>query len=265
MAASGLLREQDLRALTAVIEDGLRDDPCEAMPWIVFQRLQQLIPGSGVGFSEVDMRARASGATQLVEDGGERVLVPGHETDGDARFWGLRAAFLPYSYPVRTGDRVRVLRWSDFYTVSELRNDPYYCEYIAHPPPDKYCMIVPLPAGPGRTRQVKFYRSKRDFSERDRLALQLLRPHLHEVYLDAERRRQAIPHLSRRQREVLQLVSQGFSNADIARVLFISVATVAKHMEHIFDRTGVRTRTAAAALALPQVSPFAATRPGTRR
>jgi hypothetical protein len=61
---------------------------------------------------------------------------------------------LPYSYSVRTGDRVSVLRWSDFYTASQLRNEPYYCEYIVHPPPDRYCMIVPLPAGPGRTRQL---------------------------------------------------------------------------------------------------------------
>ena len=87
----------------------------------------------------------------------------------------------------------------------------------------------------------------------------LLRPHLHEVYLDAERRRRAIPHLSRREREVLQLAAQGHSNADIAGILFISVSTVRKHMEHIFDRTGVRTRSAAAAPALPQVRPF--TRP----
>jgi DNA-binding CsgD family transcriptional regulator len=95
-----------------------------------------------------------------------------------------------------------------------------------------------------------FFRSGRDFIERDRLVLQLLRPHLHEVYLDAERRRHGTPHLSRREREVLQLAPQGYSNADIARLLFISVATVRKHMEHIFDRTGVRNR-AAAALALP--------------
>ena len=50
---------------------------------------------------------------------------------------------------------------------------------------------------------------------------------------------------------MLQLVGQGYSNADIGRMLFISVATVRKHMEHIFDRTGVRTRSAAAALVLP--------------
>ena len=74
-----------------------------------------------------------------------------------------------------------------------------------------------------------------------------------------------MPHLSRREREVLQLTAQGHSNADIARILFISVATVAKHMEHIFDRTGVRNRSAAAALALPQVSAFAGLLPDSRR
>jgi hypothetical protein len=34
-------------------------------------------------------------------------------------------------------------------------------------------------------------------------------------------------------------------------MLYISVGTVRKHMEHIFDRTGVRSRSAAAAAALP--------------
>jgi DNA-binding CsgD family transcriptional regulator len=151
-----------------------------------------------------------------------------------------------------------VVRWSDFYTGSELTSVPFYAEYInitGHSAP-KYCMSVPLPAGPGRTWRVGFWRSNRDFSERDRLALRLLRPHLQEIYLDAERRRHGIPRLSRREREVLQLAAQGHSNADIARILFISPATVAKHMEHIFDRTGVRTRSAAAALALPQVNAF---------
>jgi DNA-binding CsgD family transcriptional regulator len=84
------------------------------------------------------------------------------------------------------------------------------------------------------------------------MILQLLRPHLREMYLDAERRR----HVSRREREVLRLVARGYSNVAIAQILYISVATVAKHMEHIFDRTGVRTRSAAAALALPQASRF---------
>jgi DNA-binding CsgD family transcriptional regulator len=259
MAASGLLRERDLRALTAVVEDGLRDDPGEAMPWAVLDRLQELIPSDTIQVDERYPRGHLILIGQGVVDGGERYIEPGaHGVEEEARFWTLLEEFLPYSYPTRTGDLSRVLRWSDFYTSSELKNAPFYAECITYhsAPTPKYSIFVPLPSRPGRNRRVGFWRSNGDFSERDRLVLQLLRPHLHEVYLDAERRRHGIPHLSRREREVLQLVAQGFSNADIARILFIAPATVAKHMEHIFDRTGVRTRSAAAALALPQVRPF---------
>jgi hypothetical protein len=47
-----------------------------------------------------------------------------------------------------------------------------------------------LPGGPGRTMRLIFFpRPGPDFSERDRELLTLLRPHLREAYLDAERRR----------------------------------------------------------------------------
>jgi DNA-binding CsgD family transcriptional regulator len=62
------------------------------------------------------------------------------------------------------------------------------------------------------------------------------------VFLDAERRRRGVPRLSPRETEVLRLAALGRSNADIARTLFVSVSTVRKHMEHVFDRTGVRSR-----------------------
>jgi DNA-binding CsgD family transcriptional regulator len=251
MAASGLLRERDLRALTAVIEDGLRDDPGPAMPWTVLDRLQQLIPSNLIQFGEHDLRGPWNLTSQLTLDGGDHIIEFDNlnGVDDEAHFWELRHKFLPSTYAARTGDVSSVVRWSDFYTGAELKNTPFYAEYGN--PRLKYCMYVPLP-GLGRTRNVGFWRSNRDFSERDRLALQLLRPHLHELWVDAERRRRGTPpRLSRREREVLQLAAQGCSNADIARILFISPATVAKHMEHIFDRTGVRTRSAAAALALP--------------
>jgi DNA-binding CsgD family transcriptional regulator len=254
MAASGLLCERDLRALTAVVEDGLRDDPGEAMPWVVFERLQQLIPCHAIKFDELDMQGQ-TWSTEQADGVGGRYVTPGIPPNVRPEYWTFRARFLPYSYPMRTGDFARVLRWSDFYTDAELRDNPFhqYMRDINGSDTPRYGMIVPLPGGRS-ARHVAFFRYDADFpdfSERDRLALQLLRPHLHEVYLDAERRRRGVPHLSRREREVLQLAARGFSNADIARILFISPATVAKHLEHIFDRTGVRTRSAAAALALP--------------
>ena len=68
-----------------------------------------------------------------------------------------------------------------------------------------------------------------DFSERDRALLVLLRPHLQQAYLDAERRRHPVPQLTPRQKELLRLVGAGHTNAQIARRLGISQGTVGTH------------------------------------
>jgi DNA-binding CsgD family transcriptional regulator len=52
--------------------------------------------------------------------------------------------------------------------------------------------------------------------------------------------------LTDRQRELLALVAAGHSNARAALMLGLSVGTVKKHLEHIFDRLGVDSRLAAA-------------------
>lgn len=56
--------------------------------------------------------------------------------------------------------------------------------------------------------------------------------------------------LSAREREVYELLVQGRTNADIARILFISESTTKVHVRHIFEKLGVHTR-AEAALAPP--------------
>jgi DNA-binding CsgD family transcriptional regulator len=255
MAASGLLRERDLRALTAVIEDGLRDDPGPAVPWAVLRRLHQLIPADAVLFEEADPQNRQPIADQILYDG-EHEWFDGPELPAP-EVWVARGAFLPYTYWSRTDDAAAV-RWSDFYAQTELKNQPFY-DMRHQDSAMRYAINVPLLAAAGWIRRVGLFRTHRDFNERDRLVLQLLRPHLHEVYLDAERRRTGVPYLTRRERDILQLVSQGYSNAEIAGTLFIAVATVRKHLENIFNRTGVRTRRAAAAIALPPAASFSPT------
>jgi DNA-binding CsgD family transcriptional regulator len=56
--------------------------------------------------------------------------------------------------------------------------------------------------------------------------------------------------LSKREAEVLNYVAMGKTNAEVAIILDISRLTVGKHMEHILQRLGVETRTAAAAAAI---------------
>ncbi|MDT0467483.1 response regulator transcription factor [Streptomyces gibsoniae] len=55
--------------------------------------------------------------------------------------------------------------------------------------------------------------------------------------------------LSAREREVLALVAKGTSNREIARVLFISEATVKTHLSHLYAKLGVKDRAAAVAVA----------------
>lgn len=52
--------------------------------------------------------------------------------------------------------------------------------------------------------------------------------------------------LSRREKEVLALLAQGQSNAQIGQTLFISPVTVKVHVRHVFDKLGVRSRAEAA-------------------
>ncbi|WP_328768517.1 response regulator transcription factor [Streptomyces sp. NBC_00286] len=54
--------------------------------------------------------------------------------------------------------------------------------------------------------------------------------------------------LSTREREVLTLVAKGTSNREIARVLFISEATVKTHLTHLYAKLGVKDRAAAVAV-----------------
>jgi ATP/maltotriose-dependent transcriptional regulator MalT len=52
--------------------------------------------------------------------------------------------------------------------------------------------------------------------------------------------------LSRREREVYDLLRQGLTNRQIAELLFISESTVKLHAHHVYDKVGVRSRTALA-------------------
>jgi len=56
--------------------------------------------------------------------------------------------------------------------------------------------------------------------------------------------------LSTREAEVLTWVAHGRTNAGVASILGISVLTIKKHLQHIFDKLGVDTRTAATVRAL---------------
>jgi DNA-binding NarL/FixJ family response regulator len=63
-------------------------------------------------------------------------------------------------------------------------------------------------------------------------------------------RRTVAPAITDREVEVLQLLSKGLGNKEMARELFVSEATVKSHLSHIYTKLGVDTRAGAVAAAI---------------
>ena len=51
--------------------------------------------------------------------------------------------------------------------------------------------------------------------------------------------------LTRREQEVLALVAEGLTNAEVGSLLWISAGTVRRHLENAYAKLEVHTRTAA--------------------
>jgi DNA-binding CsgD family transcriptional regulator len=243
------MRDSDLRALLDAVRAQYDDEPGEALPDAVLHGLAKLIPCASLTFTEFDLGRQLVLTDQEV--GGLPVSAEKMEALEPvfwAEFWNCKLC----SHPERTGDLRSAVKLSDFYSRRALHASAMWADYY-QPTGAEHEMLVPLPAPPNHARRVLFIRGPADpdFSERERLALELLQPHLHAVWQDAERRRNGVPALTRREWEVLQLVAAGHRNAEIAARLYVSVTTVHMHLRNIFSKLGVHTRTAALAIAMP--------------
>jgi DNA-binding CsgD family transcriptional regulator len=74
-------------------------------------------------------------------------------------------------------------------------------------------------------------------------------------HLAHARQRTGDPRLTAREREVGELVSRGYSNDEIARMLFVTVDTVKKHVSRVLVKTGCASRTQLAVYWLSRVPP----------
>ena len=86
-------------------------------------------------------------------------------------------------------------------------------------------------------------------AQRQALLPRLESPRLESPRLESTRSE----HLTQREAEVLAWLAKGKTNRDIADILGMSPRTVNKHLEHIYVKLGVETRTAAAAIAREQL------------
>jgi DNA-binding CsgD family transcriptional regulator len=132
-------------------------------------------------------------------------------------------------------------------TTRQLHNLEIYQESFK-PEGVEHLILVPLPTAPGRTRVLMFSRGAgMGFTEIERWILRLLQPHIWEIYRAARLRRRVPVTLTGRQLDVLRCVALGMSNDEIGRRFTISPQTVDKHLEIIYRRLNVQSRTAAVA------------------
>jgi len=294
-------------------------------------QLGRLVPADWVGYSD------CSGCTD--DDPRRHFRRPGDEDVFGGLDWPAVKPVLEAESPVRPPLRqgsFDAMKISDFLTRRELHRTLVY-DLLLKPCglEDTLEVRLRIPA-PSRHKVFSFDRGDRDFSARDRAVLDILNPHLVQLYraseargrlsealalhesteapvvllegddriafattaarqlLDRyfgergtrlpdsltswlrERRRRATgepfridaddlslvvelvegallleekwstPRLTAREREILDLVAEGRTNSEIAERLWLSSGTVRKHLDNVYAKLGVHTRTAAA-------------------
>ena len=294
--------------------------------------LGRLISADSVVYNELDRVRRR----RILLVGRPDDEVDGFELDDETR-WRVLLEEHPLCLRQQEG-HFGAVKLSDFLTRRELHRTWVYDNFLA-PFHTEYELEVPIPSPLWHTKTFLFGRSGgRDFTERDRLLLDLLQPHLARIWLAAKTHRllsSALAELDRvdehdprgvillglggeiefasppserllreffparsgeqlpaalaewlesgdakplirrrgewqlrveqadgallleerherielttREREVLAWVARGKTNAEIARLLWLAPSTVGKHLENVYTKLGVSTRTAAVA------------------
>lgn len=132
-------------------------------------------------------------------------------------------------------------RISDCLSFAQFRRGALFDEYYRRIGID-HAVALPVFVRDGLLVSFVLNRSRRDFSDRERALLDLLRPQLARLY----RRTSVLDRLTTREAEILHWVACGKTDRHIAAILGISVRTVQKHLQNVYPKLGVESRTAAA-------------------
>lgn len=139
--------------------------------------VRALIGGECATFSDFDLRT--STAVETLDPG---LVLPAAAREAFERHMHEHPLITHFA---RTGDG-RAYKASDFVTQSELHRLALYSDYIQPYFHTHYQIAMAIKAHPTRVIGLSLARERRDFSERDRLLLNLLRPHLLHAVRHAE-------------------------------------------------------------------------------
>ena len=222
-----------------------------------FEGLRTLIPGQSVSFNEWDFASH-----RLTGFYGRSGFRP--------ELAYLRELWPQCDWLLRMAPRDELWQthvMSDRVPLRELRRrEVYACVY--RPLSIDHFLTIPLAVHGQRQAVLMVDRDRIEFSEADRSAGDLVMLPLARIYrsigarerlaarlADVERalassagpaHAEGAGELTPRELEILEHVAAGRTDREIATALYVSPRTVHKHLQHVYEKLGVRTRTAAA-------------------
>jgi DNA-binding CsgD family transcriptional regulator len=233
------LSESDYRQVLDVLYEAAAVEGPIPFPDPVLKALRQLVPCDVVSYHE-----RLGGRATVVFAGEPRGPMTPEIRDATRRTWN-KCPLTPVA---------NARKYSDVLTPRAFHRLELYQECARPLGVEDMFRLWLDPRGEAGAR-LEFDRAQRDFSERDRAVLDELRPHLEQFRRRANRRcahrrmSRVAARLTAREREVVELVAEGMTNAEVARVLWLAPGTVRKHLENAYEKLEVHTRTAAVAAA----------------
>jgi len=242
-----MLCDADLAGIAEVGDRLTCVDTLDDFAAVMMGGLHELVEGEFVHYNDVDV-AHGTGRLRSDPDDLESIdLVRWAEVVGQNPMVPLGMA----------GVR-RPLRFCDVARDGEIERTDLWQEFL-HPMAGDYMIVMTVDATRDWIVGIGVSRGDREFSERDVEVLSLLRPAAvlaHRLVAARDRAgritRDALVArgLTTRQAEVLEVVASGATNLQAARMLHVSEATIAKHLERAYRTLGVGTRGAAVAVAL---------------
>jgi DNA-binding CsgD family transcriptional regulator len=246
MASSWSMSDTDVGSLLEVFEQCEPDATDDIFYADVLRRLRELIP-CDISFQLMDVAEQRLRVMVVTDTGVRRQDSVGATSEFTQLFWQEFWEEDGCACSVATGDYSTLLHHAERTRTRAYASSPLGSAFAALGVKDE--VLVPMTPLRGTDRRLLLFRGHGapDFSDREKAMLALVRPHIAELHTRRDREMRGVPHLTPRQWEVLRQVARGSSNSQIARTFGLSEATVRKHLENVFLRLGVQSRTEALA------------------
>ena len=252
------MRAERYEAMLDFLLEAVSDEGTEAFPADVLTSMRRVVRCETVSYREWSPEKQLE--SSCASDEPEATMQVWHAYP-HVRDYDPLAGGAWHGGPLPDRERLgQALTISDFLSDREFRRGGLYAE-VCRPLGVRAVMKVFLPTGGATGASFVFDTARSKFTDSDRLAVQRLIPHLVQLRHNAHARkaylalldstaaaRTRLQRLTSRERVVLARAATGEANAIIAQALFVSPGTVRKHLEHVYDKLEVRTRTEAAAI-----------------